>query len=171
MHSWHIPPCKNSVGCCQKNCCSIAPSNMTVLFEGASPRSMQDVSALPMARLLVCPELWATWCLSRMMLVANLASSCHWLCHITRSPAAVDCQYPTSPSGHIYCQYATFKVLLAQNFVCFPVFIEPHCTNRDLSKHRLSYNTAQSPQHSAPCSKLHAEWKGHHDKPIFMVTK
>jgi len=171
MHSWHIPPCKNSIGCCQKNCCSIAPSNTTVLFEGASPHSMQDVSALPMARLLVGPELWATWCLSRMMLVANLASSCHWLCHITRSPAAVDCQYPTSPSGHIYCQYATFKVLLAQNFVSPPVFIEPHCTNRDLSKLRLSYNTARSPQHSAPCSKLHAEWKGHHDKPIFMVTK
>jgi hypothetical protein len=78
MHSWHILTCKNSVGCCQ-NHCYITPSNTTVLFEVASPRSMQDISASPMARLSVGPELWATWCLSRVMLVANLASSCHWL--------------------------------------------------------------------------------------------
>jgi len=134
MHSWHIPPCKNSVGCCQ-NCCCIAPSDMTVLFEVASPHSTQDVSASPVARFRVGPELWATWWLSRMMLVADLASSWHWL-YVTW--LAVQQQWTVSiPPVSLHTFTARMPslrcCLLKILCECLPVFIKPHRTNHVIS--------------------------------------
>ena len=56
MHSRHIPLCKKSMGCCQNHWC-ITLSNMNVLFEVASPRCMQDISAPPIAQISIGPKL------------------------------------------------------------------------------------------------------------------